>query len=195
MHAPDWERYKVAAAGGVHAVGDPTRWGVQAFTRVIGNQDTFSNTIASISTRDNYARPWSILGTLTLPRDVFGLQQSMIALECTMGVGQVQILQNIVLLFGFDGPPPSSSVVGRKGLCATQSVFNGGPYWESLEPTKSESIPNGPPDICLPFAAVGALVGQSISIRVRYAVGPAAPLPTTSRLALIVTPYAAGEGL
>ena len=73
----------------------------------------------------------------------------------------------------------------------SQNWFSGGPY-------------NTVPDNAVvgtearAFAVIGGLIGQSISMRARYqnfTVAPTPGYPTSSRLALIVTPYAAGEGL
>lgn len=200
MHGPDWGRYQVAPQGRIAPVGDPTRWGAQVFTRVqasavVGEGNIYSGQILSLATRDGYARAWSILGTLTLPGTTWLLTGSEILcfLECTLGVGQVQITQSIALFASF-GPAASKNV----GLCETQYVLKGGPYYGvDGEPVNAVN-PGSYASQTRAFAAVGALVGQSIAIRARYMYN-GSPLandfPFTSRLALIVTPYAAGEGL
>ena len=194
-HAPDWGRFGIKPPSANHPVGDPTRWGVQNVTRIVQGVECFSNTITAITTRDAYARSWSIIGNLSLPSGVFQSQFSLATLECVMGVGQATTTHQIVLLFGNTGAPVGS-LVGRGGLCPTQHVINGGPYLSQQEPTTSE-IPGGSPtNDVLSFAAIGALVGQSIAIRAHYLFNDPNPnLPGGARLALMVTPYAAGEGL
>jgi hypothetical protein len=183
IHAPDWERYKVTAKGVNAPVGDPIRWGVQIFTPVPAVTNVTAAAI-SVSTRDGYSRSWSMLGTLTLPNSVWSSATSYVALDCTMGVGQVQLTQSIVLLLGAGGP--------TGGLCRQQNVSNGGPYFAVAEPHPGVAGL----DDTYPFAIIGGLVGQSLSVRVNYALPVATPdLPTISRLTLVVAPYAAGEGL
>jgi hypothetical protein len=190
MMPPDWERYKVAPAGHVMHVGDPTRWGAQAVTPLndallaaapfgIG---VSSGQLLQVQTRDGYSRSWSMLGTLSLP----GLQWNAVGasmsveLELVMGVGQAQITHRIVLFSAFTTP--------YSGLCMTQHRSQGGPYdgtSDSASGTEARA-----------FAIIGGLVGQSISAQCLYGGStPVAGLPATSRIALIVTPYAAGEGL
>ena len=196
MHDPDWDRFKVTKDGTNAPVGDPTRWGAQIFTALADTApDVYTPQILSMSTRDGYARPWSLLGTLSLPTVTWDKTQVgpgglVVSLEISLGVGQIQITHSILLLTGAGtGPGGVPTVPG--GLCFTQNWFLGGPY-----NTVQEAI-GGVNTEARAFAVVGGLVGQSISIRARYQIvtPPTPGLPTTSRLGLIVTPYAAGEGL
>lgn len=194
-HAPDWGRFGIKAPTAYLPVGDPTRWGVQNFTRIQQSVEVFSNTITAISTRDGYSRSWSIIGNLSLPSGVFQSQFSVATLECVMGVGQAQTTHQLCLLFGNTGAP-AGSLVGRGGLCPQQHVINGGPYLNQQEPTTSETPGGSPTNDVLSFAAIGALVGQSIAIRAHYLFNDPNPnLPALARVALMVTPYAAGEGM
>lgn len=197
MHPPDWERYKVAAAGGGAPVGDPTRWGAQVFTPLDDNTGLVSTAqILQMSTRDNYARSWSVLGTLSLPTLTWNTADLLIQLEITLGVGQVQITHAVMLFRPALLTPPAGLpiVTSRGGLCLEQYIFYGGPYNAIGEANAAGSLQNQ----ARAFAIVGGLVGQSISIRATYQVSTVPPVPgfpTTSRLAVIVSPYAAGEGL
>lgn len=189
INDPDWGRYRVANAGGVAPVGDPTRWGAQAFTRITPGKEAASQQILAIGTSDNYARSWSLMGNLVLPYWLWDTQSVVVRLEVTCGVGQVQIVQPIVLY-------KSDGAANKQGLVADQFWEKGGPYWETYEPTRSEVPADaGGVDKCRSFAAVGAIVGQSIGIRALYTMNIAAPGACVSRLALIITPHAAGEGL
>lgn len=194
IHDPDWERYRVTRDGELAPVGDPTRWGAQVVTALDDSMSQPINTpqIIQLATRDGYARAWSVLGTLGLPLLTWNTSDVFVQLEITMGVGQVQITHTIVLVHGALGPaglPAGVPAVGKGGLCLDQWIFYGGPYNGALDPPSNQARA---------FAIVGGLVGQSIAIRASYqlnSVPPTPGLPGSSRLALIVTPYAAGEGL
>lgn len=199
IHPPDWDRYQVTKDGAVAPVGDPTRWGAQVFTPLtVAEQISTTPQILQISTRDGYARAWSILGTLTLPFATWNATQMNIAggiqveLLLTLGVGQVQIEHSIMLL-NSGGTYGSLAVpFGPGGLCLSQFFTLGGPYNE----IDSTNAATGNVDETRAFAIVGGLVGQSIAIRARYRYFfVPAGYPTVARLALITTPYAAGEGL
>lgn len=194
MSDPDWERYRVDA-GQFAPVGDPTRWGARVDTVIplpvaIGG-DSFAAQILAIATHDNYARPWSLLGNLTMPWITWQTPTAEVAcqLEITMGVGQIQIDHTIVL----------ARFNGQTGLCFQQHISNGGPYSEyGRIPTRSSDAGGFIYDQTRSFAIIGGLVGQSINVRARFSSNIAAfvrGIPTTARLELIATPYAAGEGL
>ena len=183
---PDWDRYVMPQqqpGPALPPVGDPTRWGAQLDTLIPATGLQQSSQILAASTNDAYSRSWSLIGTLSLHPDLWAAgARIIVSLEITQGVGQTHITQRLCL---FD---PSVAA----GLCYTQYVPNGGPY---------ESIPSASPTtgatlLTRSFAAVGALVGQSINIRARYVVAAVFPaLPEISNLALLLTPYAAGEKL
>jgi hypothetical protein len=201
MMPPDWERFKVTRDGVGAPVGDPTRWGAQVFTALDDNNALVSTPqILQLSTRDGYARSWSLLGTLTLPLVTWLNADLIVQLEIVMGVGQVQITHAILLFLpAITTPPVPQPASPRGGLCLTQYYAYGGPYNGIGEASSAGLLQNQ----ARAFAVVGGLVGQSISIRATYQIQgatatglpPTPGLPTVSRLALIVTPYAAGEGL
>jgi hypothetical protein len=176
---PDWDRYRVAAPPSAPS-GDPSRWGAQVITNVPGSKNTSSGQILSVSTRDDYARSWALIGTLSLPYYYWETTPVGIWLEVTMGVGQVQLTHRIVLLNHSGGSP----AVGLKGLCHDQLWLNGGPYMRGINDGDNE---------VRAFAAIGALIGQSIAVRGEYQIG-AGPAGVC-RLQLMVTPFAAGQGI
>jgi hypothetical protein len=179
---PDWGRYKVDQPGKLMPVGDPTKWGAQDIS-VITSQVIFqpTRTILAVSTRDGYSRSWGLLGTLAMPVNLWAAGRNVFAaLECSMGVGQALVTHQICLYAGVTTPG---------GLCATQNYAQGGPY---LAPV---AIADGGVQYqTFAFSAIGALVGQSISIRALYLMF-GADLPAPIKLNLILTPFAAGEGL
>lgn len=201
QHVPpvDWDRYKVHGSGGGDSgvpVGDPTRWGVELLTPLTDAPATvLTPQILQMSTRDGYSRSWSMLGTLSLPTVLWDAnelgpgQQILVELQIGLGVGQSTINHAILLVspIGFTVTKPS---VPAGGLCMQQNWSNGGPY--------NTLFDSGAGNESRPFAIIGGLIGKSISVRARYttfAPQPITGLPAASRLALIVTPYAAGEGL
>jgi hypothetical protein len=201
MNDPDWDRFIMKAPGTSAPVGDPTRWGAQIFQALDDNVPLLSTPqILQVSTRDGYARSWSLEGTLSLPTLTWNTADVIVQLEITMGVGQVQIT-HAVLLFNpaINTPPTGLPAAPRGGLCLNQYFFYGGPYNAIGEANPGGVLANQ----ARAFAIIGGLIGQSISIRATYqlqgatATGlpPTPGLPAISRLALIVTPYAAGEGL
>lgn len=184
---PDWDRYLVDAGKKGLPVGDPTRWGSQAFTRIDTSvPDQPSTQVLQASTLDSYSRSWALLGTLTLPPDLWNAAAFVeVTLEIIMGVGQAQVTHRIVL---FSAAPAG-------GLCYTQYIVNGGPY-KSVPVAAVGGNPTYTTDQSRAFAAIGALIGQSINIRAIYQIGAVtAQLPTTSVLNVILTPFAAGKGL
>lgn len=185
IHDPDWDRFGIKPPNASQPVGDPTRWGAQALTLLTdaGLAGVIaSGQILQVSTRDGYARSWSLIGTLSLPGVEWNAVGSAlhVQLELTMGVGQAQITHIVELFNAFTTP--------YSGLCMAQHYTQGGPYSGTFDTsTLTEARA---------FAIIGGLVGQSISVRALYGGSPPAPgLPSTSRLALLMTPYAAGEGL
>lgn len=197
LHPPDWDRYAVTRDGAAAPVGNPTLWGNQVFVPMpAAALFTTLQTpqFIQLATSDAYARSWSVLGTLTLPIATWqyteltpfgGLQ---VELLITMGVGLARITHSIMLLFPGHFGPSAGPVSPAGGLCLSQNWFYGGPYNPISEALGEDTRP---------FAIVGGLVGQSIAIRANYLnYGAATPgLPATSRLNVIITPYAAGQGL
>lgn len=194
---PDWGRYLVPPASKVQPVGDPTRWGASALTLLQTPTATAafpSTQIIQSATRDGYSRSWGLNGTLSLPTPLW--QPVLVSgcllivvLQVQMGVGQVQVLHEITLFH--------SGIVPPAGLCMSQYDLNGGVYEPYLTPTLSSVA--GTTDLTFAFAAIGALIGSTINIRVKYTTGaapvPPAVFPCQSQVNLVLTPFAAGEGL
>lgn len=189
---PDWSRYVMPGTPGI-PVGDSTRWGaqlLQPLNDVVS--DVTTPQILQVATNDTYARSWALLGTLSLPAPTWGQADLFVQLEIMMGVGQITIQQAVMLLHpAISTPAPGFSPVGRGGLCLQQNLYQGGPYNALLE------VNEGGPTVAFGFAIIGGLIGHSISVRARYqSSNPVTPgFPTISRLAMIVSPYAAGKGL
>lgn len=191
MSDPDWDRVLVHQ-GKTQPVGDPTRWGAQEFTLLpvpsAATQNLLQTQIIQAATRDGYSRSWALNGTLSLPADLWtpGALGVEVSLQIQMGVGQAQVLHEIMLW----------SPVPQGGLCDSQYFPNGGPYVAYTSPPLSQ-VP-GVVDRTRAFAAIGALVGATINIRAKYnlaAAAAAAVFPTRSLIQLVLTPFAAGTGL
>jgi hypothetical protein len=191
MPDPQWGNVLIHPQEKKAPVGDPTRWGALDTTTIVENAFAQSSTqIIWIKTRDSYSRGWSVVGALTMPVSVWdGVAAVLASLIVSMGVGQVQLIHKICLWTG------GGAVGAPGGLCYTQDVQNGGPY---LNPDPVLETVNG---VVIAyktrvFCVIGGLVGQSLSIVGEYGTLGANPdLPAPARLSLIVTPYAAGEGL
>jgi len=173
LNDPDWGRY-LMPPGRPAPVGDYTKWGGRVTHTLVNNSPDVLRTapIISVATTDGYSRSWGILGNLIVPPSLINDPNALVMLECSMGVGQVTIVHNIALM------------IGSGGLVNSQSAVAGGagPYWTS--------------DEGFAFAAIGSLIGQSITIRGLFLLGAVFPgLPAPATIALVATPFAAGEGL
>lgn len=188
---PDWARYGARPPNQFEKVGDPTRWGAADRTILVDNSiQQSTQQVLQLTTRDAYARPWSVIGVLTMPVSIWNTAQMISSILVTTGVGQVQLLQEIALWIG------TGSAGGPGGLCYQQDSANGGVFLR----TENFFMPNvAGLQIAYhskPFAIIGGLVGQSIQIRARHGViAGGADLPAPILLSLVATPYAAGEGL
>lgn len=209
INDPDWGRYKVATVDAAPApAGDPIKWGGAARTP-IGNDipaEQFgivrfrTPPLAVVAATDNYARGWSITGSVRMPRSVFYSVYPValggastpapgtypfptvggvnLLLEVTVGQGQISYTQWILLNAG--GQP-------TLGICNVQAAVNGGPYAElySEEQNPLRSF------ITRPFAAISSLAGNSIIIRGVYELGGVNEW-ADAILSLSVAPLAAG---
>lgn len=187
IQPPDWDRFGIKPPNEGMAVGDATRWGAQDVTLLPNlNCNIDSPQIVQVGTRDRYARAWTILGTLAVSTTVWNTAGFLIWLDVVMGVGQAQLNHRIVLL----SPDPATGLPAFGGLCLTQYWKNGGPYYANPEGLAVASQARA-------FAVVGGLVGQSMSVRMHFQATDATPIGATANAitTLIVTPYAAGEGL
>lgn len=186
---PDWGRVGVRGpeALGAPQLGDPTRWGANITFRVlniVGPQIFRSGQIIHALTRDGYSRPWGIAGTLSFPQLILPLPNNMAgnswiaALSITMGVGQTQIIHNVDL----------------RATVAADDPF----YW-SGDPTLEGQI--GPftvsDTVVAPFVIPAGIVGSMISIQLLmgFTFNPAPGAEFNFGGAMLLTPFAAGEGL
>lgn len=188
---PDWGRFGIAPPNTFQKVGDPTRWGAQDSTNVTVNGFAQSSRqVLQIVTRDPYARPWAVLGTLSMPVSVWDTAQMIASLVLTMGVGQVQLTQEIALWIG------TGSGGGPGGLAYDQDSNQGGPYIASNTYFAQNVAGDQIAYQTRAFAIVGGLVGQSIAVIGRYGtLGANSELPAPALLSLIATPFSAGQGL
>lgn len=190
---PDWGRYGARPPDKFEKVGDPTRWGATDRSPIGLNVFPIvsSNQVISVTTRDPYARSWAALGTLTLPVAVWTTAQTISSILCVMGVGQIQLMQEIALWIG------AGSAGGPGGLIYQQDSINGGPYINPdpfLAPNDAGAVISWQQKS---FSIIGGFVGHTIGIRGKYGVivGAMPELPAKAELSMIVTPFAAGEGL
>jgi len=202
---PDWARTLVQSQSNLKPVGDPTRWGSRTLTQIlsppgIGELGSASSQVMQAATRDAYSRCWALNGTISLPSDFWDELSDIdaylhIDLQCQMGVGQAQVLHQICLFDNSAGPGGEPT-----GLCWQQERGQGGPY--SRQTTATLSANPAIIDYTYAFCAIGALVGNTINIRANYLYGYtvdpdpfASYFPLQSALNLVLTPFAAGEGL
>lgn len=193
---PDWARVLVNTGASTKPVGDPTRWGSSTFTLLtappaLGDISTASVQVLEAGTRDAYSRSWALNGTLSLPEEFWGVSApanvaTRVSLQVQMGVGQAQVLHEICL---FDSTLPG-------GLCWDQALQQGGPY----VPYETAALgPGTATDLTFAFSAIGALIGHTLNIRSKYVFGnlglPMPQFPTRSLINVVLTPFAAGEGL
>lgn len=205
MPDPDWGNVLVNPDQKKQPVGDPTLWGNTVATLidadpVLGSTPRiiYSDQIVLAQAADQYSRSWSLTGVLAvkglgwrfatgtapagpdLPADGMNVFLSVI-----QGVGKVQTEAQINLA--------CNGITTNIGLCWNQCSANGGPYVPTYAPTPIDANAY----ILLPFAAIGALVGNTISVRGVYlrggnAISGAIP---SAYLTCMVTPYAPGAGI
>ena len=208
MPPPDWLRTMVHPDQKKKAVGDPTLWGnsVRVPIDEAGPYDGTSNILYTspqiilAQAADHYTRSWSITGTVTAPTDAWedpalwappdilippegGGPRLSVYLAVLQGTEKITIEHMICLVYGGD--------TGNRGLCNNQSSKHGGPYLPSVSSDFLEQT--------RPFAAIGALIGNTVTVRaliVRGNGGGSIPgvVPSVT-IAAMVTPYAPGAGI
>lgn len=206
MPPPDWMDVLVHPDQKKMPVGDPTLWG-NTVTTLIDDDPIATNTpriiysdqIIMVQAADQYSRSWSLTGALALrafgwrfqdgdaPTDFLTppFQGCNVYLQVIQGVGKTQIEQ--VINLACNGAPTNI------GLCWNQSSANGGPYVPGYTPTPVDAESY----IVLPFACVGAFIGNTISVRAIYARGGDADAGPVhgAFMTCLVTPYAPGAGI
>lgn len=171
-------------------LGDPNRWGAQINTPLTaGFTEIFTPQFLQIKPADNYGRSWSINGTLKLPSAtwadmaVTGNFPCAVILEVYQGVGQTIVMHSIILAMG-DALGGTNPI----GLCNQQDFRNGGPYLPFIRGAGADETETRP------FAAVTALVANSLNIRARYIGGSGTGLPAVAELIAVVSPLNPGSG-
>lgn len=197
--------------------GDPTLWANTITTLIDADpiNGTTPRIIASAQiilaqAADRYSRSWSINGLLKLPYGGFSnISPSSgppfepdfetedpltVWLEVTQGIEKTSFTQ-LILLKG--GPDAAGSVWG---LCQTQCVTANGPYGQQPLDYQPIGIAGAliPTNAARPFAAIGALIGNTLSVRALYVrggtVGQGVAYPQAT-ITCAITPYAPGAGI
>lgn len=207
MPQPDWARVLVNTDQKKMPVGDPAFWGNTVTTLIDASPSApvpfspyllYSEQILLAHASDRYARSWSLSGTLTIDAQMWGesgripsgtfidpseTTRLQVFLSVLQGIEKVTIEHQICLMSGGD---PTNI-----GLCNNQCVTNGGPY-VPLSP-----LPEGG-EVGRSFAAVGALIGNTITVRAIFLRGgtPGSQgfLPQAT-ISLLLAPYAPGAGI
>lgn len=192
LSEPQWgsvldlhSRARQGAQQAIKPVGDPLKWG--GTSRVLLTPDAAIpvNVVTTpefvrMQAIDTYSRSWSLLGSLELPVATWAAFDAGVTfvvpfLEISQGVGQTTLVQALKI--------NELTVIGA---AVYQPVFNV-QYFAGGTPTREARS----------FAAIGALVGRAISMRMIYLFAGAgvAGLPGEAVMNVIVTPYAPGYGL
>lgn len=195
MPPPDFSRVRIDAAQKQMPAGDPTLWAGQVVTPVGDTPGVFNgNQIILAQAADRYARSWSLSGTVTCPSHAWTAPGAATApnfpdpagsttrLEVWISVLQgieMLVVEHLILLTA--GTP--------YGLCQQQHTSQNGPYGSTFTSPLPEAGQES-----RGFAAIGALIGNTISVRAIYARG-AGGLISSAAVACILTPYAPGQGI
>lgn len=197
MPPPDWGRVLVNTAQKKAPAGDPTLWG-NTVTTLIDEvsfeahppMTTFySEQIVMAKAADQYSRSWSVTGAVSLPPVVWGMTPAnppigltppdgttfSVYLSVLQGMEKVTIEHVILLACG-----------GSFGLCNAQSTVNNGPYVPTTPDPNLETRA---------FAAIGALIGNSIAMRAVFVRSGDESFIPRATISLMVAPAAAGAGI
>lgn len=205
MPDPDWANVIVHADQKKCPVGDPTLWGNTIRTPIdddpiLGSTPRviYGDQILLAQAADQYSRSWSLSGMLAVPGVGWRFSSGSVPagldlpadgmnifLEVVQGVGKVSIANQINLACNGFGT--------NIGLCWNQSSIYGGPYVPTFGPTPIDASSY----IQLPFAMIGALIGNTISVRAIYLRGGSATTGTIKNaiMSCVLTPYAPGAGI
>lgn len=188
MPPPDWGRVLVNTAQKKAPSGDPTLWGGTVETAIDNDfagdpatvRTVYGSQIILAQAADRYSRSWSIIGNLTMTPTMWrdtgsGGGDLEVYLSITQGIEKVTIEHRISL----------SMQGGELGLCNTQSTVVGGPYLPAVDGTQETRA----------FAAIGALIGNTINIRGVFVRSSAERAVPSARLSVLLAPAAAGAGI
>lgn len=207
MPPPDWGRVLVQTDQKGMAVGDPTLWANTVTTPIDSSAEGntprafYGEQIILAQTSDRYSRSWSLSGKLAIPSqewETSGMVPSgpffdvpvptrlAVHLSIVQGIEKITLEHQICLMSGGD--------ITNIGLCNNQCTTNGGPYL----PTFSSVPPQEGDEEARSFAAIGALIGHTISIRGLFVRGGAPGnqgIIPSATISLLLAPYAGGTGL
>lgn len=215
MPPPDWARSLVHTGQKAKPVGDPTVWSGTVITAIDSDpilgttpRAFYGNQIVLAQAADRYSRSWSLSGTLELPAGWWANDQCFVPpftpspagnlsalwvfLSIVQGIERVTIEQQICLAAG--------GWVTGVGLCNQQSTANAsylpainvvGPYF----PVYADVPATVSSRVSCAFACVGALIGNTISIRPFFVRGSGVESVPEAKISCLITPYAPGAGL
>ena len=185
MSPPDWDRVRVTSDQKPGPpLGTPLRWGASVAMPVSSDAGIFfqeSPQIIQVDCADPYPRAWTVLGSIQADSDLWAYGQGAFInsyqpmLEVTMGVGQARVVHNFNLRAIIDADAPFY-FQGQGGA----SFFGSGRQ------------------LSKPFLIPGAVVGQSISMRVAHLLqnlAPVVPAFNPAIMSVILTPFQPGSGL
>lgn len=212
MPDPDWGNVLIHPDQKKMPVGDPTLW-ANTITTLVDSDPIAGNTprviqgdqIVLVQAADRYSRSWSLSGVVFTDNDAWNsgasstnaptspydsgaqaLNNLAIWLSITQGIEKITVEQQILLMAG--------NTTVNYGLCNNQFTLNGGPYgslFTTLPPSESDQQGRA-------FAAIGSLIGNTISIRpiiVRGGVPGSEGIIGSATISLLLTPYAPGQGM
>lgn len=198
-------------------VGSPRLWGNEITTQIDQAAAAYGQTISSgqivlAQAADHYSRSWSLLGNVTMPVSYWDIPSAEAApplnpfdvqggaaprddmidvwLEIVQGIEMMTTTQYVLLSAG--------ATSQRWGLIPNQITTNGGPYGQSTQRGNYPPPFTGQIVATRSFAMIGALVGNTISIRAIYVRGGVlgeAPNLRQITMQLLITPYAPGAGI
>ena len=205
MGDPEWARVLVDTGQKMRPPGDPTLWANSVTTLIDSAPEGttprafYGQQIVLAQARDRYARSWSISGTVQMTSDWWGndteappivgpfpagiTASCWVVLSVLQGIGLVTIEHQILLAAG--------GWTSNFGLCNNQSTVNGGPYL----PTYSDAPALPTSLVSCPFAAIGALIANTINVRGFFVRGPGVTAIPQSQISCLITPYAPGAGI
>lgn len=212
MHPPDWNSIMIQPQQKRKPLGDPTVWGGSILTQidsdpVLGNTPRVvkGGQVVLAQAADRYTRSWSLTGVLWLPSGMWSVASPdtrppsfvetfpvtpttpslTVWLSVRMGVERINQEHQILLHAG-------DLLTQNWGLCDNQNSGNLGPYGAQIpDPTNPDSLQG------CPFACIGALIGNTISVQGIYVRGPNVGAEVCNEILLtaMVTPYQPGSGV
>lgn len=206
MPKPDWGGVIIHPNQKKMPVGDPTLWANSITTQVdsdpiLGSTPRafYGEQIILAQAADRYSRSWSLTGSVELPAgwwaNDIGVQPVVgpfaagvtsalwLFLSVIVGIEKISIEQQICLAAG--------GWVSNIGLCNNQCTINGGPYF----PVYADTPASPSSLVTCPFAAIGALVGNTVSARAFIVRGTGVEAVPQVKVSCLITPYAPGAGI